>query len=308
LSQGGARSEGSETPLVFVCGGARLVGILSEPERLLCRTGLLIVVGGPQYRAGSHRQFTLLARAAARRGIAALRFDYRGMGDSEGTPRSFDAVQEDLAAAVDTLLGHLPALCDVAIWGLCDAASAALIYAGRDARVRGLVLLNPWVYFPELADRARLRHYYLPRLFQRSLWAKIVAGRFRFHLSLRELVAALRSSPVLQRFARTVPDGRAGNARDQSPLARVQPAFVSDMLDGLRHFSGEVLVILSGQDQTADQFLYLVNDDPQWRALARQSRVCWRWLPEANHTFAAEVWRDEVAALTIAFLLGLRDG
>ncbi|MEO6566032.1 MAG: alpha/beta fold hydrolase, partial [Casimicrobiaceae bacterium] len=81
----------------------------------------MIVVGGPQYRVGSHRQFALLARALARVGIPALRFDYRGMGDSEGDRRSFDEIDADIAAAIDTLCREAH-LARVVLWGLCDGA------------------------------------------------------------------------------------------------------------------------------------------------------------------------------------------
>ncbi|HBZ05431.1 MAG TPA: hydrolase 1, exosortase A system-associated, partial [Massilia sp.] len=49
------------------CRGAWLYGIVSLPAAPHPR-GVLIVVGGPQYRAGSHRQFTLLARDLAAAG------------------------------------------------------------------------------------------------------------------------------------------------------------------------------------------------------------------------------------------------
>ena len=93
-----------ERALVFECGGARLLGILSLPAggAATATRGVLVVVGGPQYRAGSHRQFTLLARALAGDGVAVLRFDYRGMGDSEGAARSFDTVEDDLRAVTSS--------------------------------------------------------------------------------------------------------------------------------------------------------------------------------------------------------------
>src|SRR5258707_6492460 len=50
-----------EHAFMFDCEGESLVGILSGAG-LPAGRGVLIVVGGPQYRAGSHRQFTLLAR------------------------------------------------------------------------------------------------------------------------------------------------------------------------------------------------------------------------------------------------------
>ena len=70
---------GKESVLSFVCEGEPLVGILAEPDGTPAEVGVVIIVGGPQYRAGSHRQFTLLARHLAARGFAVLRFDYRSM-------------------------------------------------------------------------------------------------------------------------------------------------------------------------------------------------------------------------------------
>jgi hypothetical protein len=94
-----------ERALMFECGGETLVGVLAEPASP-AMVGVLIIVGGPQYRAGSHRQFVLLSRQLAATGVAAMRFDYRGMGDSTGSPSSFDDVSEDIAAAIDAGLGE----------------------------------------------------------------------------------------------------------------------------------------------------------------------------------------------------------
>ena len=59
------------------------------------RLGVIILIGGPQYRAGAHRQFVHLARSLADEGIACLRFDFRGMGDSSGEARTFRFVGND---------------------------------------------------------------------------------------------------------------------------------------------------------------------------------------------------------------------
>ena len=74
---------GTEQALSVECRGESLLGVLHLPitPRDL---GVIVVVGGPQYRAGSHRQFVLLARALADAGHAVLRLDVRGMGDSTG--------------------------------------------------------------------------------------------------------------------------------------------------------------------------------------------------------------------------------
>ncbi|MEO7495060.1 MAG: hydrolase 1, exosortase A system-associated, partial [Massilia sp.] len=154
-----------EKALSFACHGQQLIAIASLPATS-SRRGVLIVVGGPQYRVGSHRQFALLARSLAEQGIPAMRFDYRGMGDSEGPMRSFEDVNADLRAAVDHFLASAPDMNEVVIWGLCDAASAALFYAASDDRVCGMVLVNPWVRTSGGFAKATLKHYYIDRLLQ----------------------------------------------------------------------------------------------------------------------------------------------
>ena len=56
-----------ESAFVFVSRGQSLPAILAAPEAAR-NTGVLLVVGGPQYRVGSHRQFVLLSRALAAAG------------------------------------------------------------------------------------------------------------------------------------------------------------------------------------------------------------------------------------------------
>ena len=153
-----------EQALTFPCAGEWLTAILSPAAQCassLRTRGVLVVVGGPQYRAGSHRQFALLARALAAQGIPAMRFDYSGMGDSSGPARNFEDVDSDMRAAIDRFMAAVPGMREVVIWGLCDAASAALFYAQHDRRVAGLVLLNPWARTPDSHARATLKHYYV---------------------------------------------------------------------------------------------------------------------------------------------------
>ncbi|MGH8729150.1 MAG: hydrolase 1, exosortase A system-associated [Burkholderiales bacterium] len=269
----------------FACDGSWLTGIAHVPPNSSER-GVVIITGGPQYRVGSHRQFTLLARALAARNFPVLRFDYRGMGDSEGEPRSFERVDEDVRAAIDTLFAQVPALKEVALWGLCDAASAALFYAHRDARVTGVILLNPWVRTASGIARAYLRHYYLKRIFERALWRKMAKGEFKMGAALASFFNTLRA-----RF-------RSGDSEE----SRGALPFTQRMLEGLRSFRGRVLLILSGNDLTAAEFRDLTAQSPEWRELLQAPRVVRRELPEANHTFATGEWRAQVEDWTLEWL------
>lgn len=265
-----------ERALSFACEGDRLVGIVSLPSAAQPARGVLIVVGGPQYRAGSHRQFTLLARQLAAEGIAAMRFDYRGMGDSEGALRDFADVGADLRCALDAFFAAVPSLREVALCGLCDGASASVFYAADDARVRGLVLLNPWVRTEQGAARATLQHYYGARLASGAFWRKLLSGQFKPR-------AALASAFGLLRQAKSGPQDAGASLPER-------------MYRRLSAFRGRVLVVLSGADLTAQEFAGLAQSSAPWRTLLADGRVTRHELPGADHTFSQRAWQDEAAA------------
>ncbi|MEO8418093.1 MAG: hydrolase 1, exosortase A system-associated [Methylophilaceae bacterium] len=280
----------AEQAIVFNCADCRLLGIATLPETL-SETGVLIVTGGPQYRAGSHRQFTLLARQLAGQGIASLRFDYRGMGDSEGDMRNFEVVNNDILAAIDALLKHVPELRRVAILGLCDAASAALYYAHTDPRVGGLILLNPWVHTEASASRARLKHYYLSRLMQYSFWTKLLSGKVMLSNSVGDLTKSAQGAVTKASYAPMPADPRHGG-----------PGYIERMFDGLKRFQGNVLFILSGNDLTAQEFIALTQQDKRWKKLYHSPKISREILKKANHTFSTSTWRDMVADQSASWL------
>ena len=270
--------------LTFACHGAWLYGVASVPETP-ARRGVLIVVGGPQYRAGSHRQFVLLARQLAAAGVPAMRFDYRGMGDSEGDPRDFTSVGDDVQAALDKFFAAVPGMTEVALWGLCDGASAPLCQPGLDPRVTGLVLLNPWARTEHSIAKTTLKRYYRARLLEAGLWRKILQGQFDYASAARSF-AALAGAALGLRRARP-----AAVAPASLPLPE-------RMCAGLERFRGQVLLIVSGADLTGQEFSDMAAASPAWRRLLGAARVTRRDLPGADHTFSRRAWRDQVALWT----------
>lgn len=273
-----------EDAFFFDCEGAPLLGITHVPPRP-STLGVVIMVGGPQYRVGSHRQFVLLSRALASSGFATLRFDYRGMGDSGGEYRGFDHAASDLRAAIDAFYRRLPGLQGVVLWGLCDAASAAACYCAEDSRVRALVLANPWVRSEAGQARALLNHYYRRRFFDPQFWRKLASGRGKIFASLREL---------------------AGNVlRARQATAPAPSGLPARMLRGLVRSGRPTLFILSGNDLVATEFRALASGSPHWRALFASPQVRLEIREDADHTFSCAAWRDEVAELTRAWMLDL---
>ena len=275
----------TEEATSFACAGERLAGILSQPDTP-AQTGVIVVVGGPQYRAGSHRQFVLLARALADAGFAVLRFDYRGMGDSEGQPRQFDAVSADIAAAIDALQQHVASVRRVVLWGLCDGASAALLYCfeSSDPRVTGLCLLNPWVRSEASLARTQIKHYYTQRLMQKAFWQKLLSGRMAL-AALSDLTDNIRLSTSGSGWLR---------AEKQS--------FQQSMALGWQRFDGPILLLLSGDDYVAKEFLEYVNTDAAWKDTWAHAHLQRHSLPGVDHTCSSAASRQWVEQLTLDWL------
>lgn len=272
-----------ETAVVLHCEGEELIGITATPYSAAPKPiGVVIVVGGPQYRAGSHRQFTLLSRHAAGAGYCTLRFDVRGMGDSSGAARTFEDIAADIRIAVDRLMADHPQLHGVALWGLCDAASAAMMYAPTDARVLGLALVNPWARGEQTFAQAQLKYYYVRRLLSADFWRKLVSGRF----SARQASRDLRDN-----IGRATFSARAsGND------------YRSRMVEGMLGFNGSTLLVIAGQDLTAAEFQLYVDSNTSLQGRLARSDVRRVEVLEADHTFSRAAWQQRLETSTLDWL------
>lgn len=269
-----------EQAMVFACGDDNLVGILATPETPR-RRGVIVIVGGPQYRAGSHRQFTLLARRLAGAGYPTFRFDYRGMGDSTGTPRDFDSIDVDIRAAIRTFRESAPGVEEIVLWALCDGAAATMMFAERDEGVAGMVILNPWVSTTTTRARAHVRFYYPRRVLQREFWTKLASGK-------------LRAGAVLSTLA--------SNLRQARSTGAPHADFMTRMRQGLARFSGPTLLVLSGNDLVARELPELAAMDPGWRDALADPRVRQVVIPDADHTFSRRPWTRAVEEHTVDWL------
>lgn len=277
-------AESREYALVRDCGGGRCIALVHPAAVAGQRVGVVIVVGGPQYRAGSHRQFVLTARALASAGFPVLRFDYRGIGDSDGEQRTFESVHEDIRLAVDTLVQEC-GVSQVVLYGLCDAASAVLMYCLDDARVAGLIVLNPWVRTVQGEASAQLWHYYPRRILQRSFWAKLFQGNLPVVRAVAGLFGTVRRSQAV-------------------PGAAVAPreSFIARMLKGCTSFRGQILLLISGRDLTAAEFEDLCKRSDRWNRATRRGGVEIQRLDQADHTFSTRSDLERANALCVDWL------
>ena len=291
----------NEKPLVIESTGQPLVGML-HPAPGKQELGVLVMVaGGPQYRIGGHRQLVLWARKFASRGFPVFRFDFSGMGDSYGEYLEFENTEEDIRAALDRFFAETPSLKQVVLWGECNACSASLFFAHKDPRVKGIVMLNPWVRTEQGQAKAVVKHYYLNRLTQRSFWAKVLGLKF-------DLVGSIRSALQMIATARGQTAANPGRAKPDAKVA-VDPRPLPDrMFDGLSRFKGRIMLVMSGRDMVSKEFDDLLQAVPAWHDQLASCALVRHDLEYADHTFSTGEWRNQVAEWGIEWLSGFSPG
>ncbi|HMO46583.1 MAG TPA: hydrolase 1, exosortase A system-associated [Rubrivivax sp.] len=292
--EAGRADAATEQPLTFDCRGEQLVGVLHRAPVPARRGAIIVIAGGPQYRAGAHRQFVQLARRLAAEGCAVLRFDQRGMGDSTGTYQGFEHIGDDIAAAIDALRSACPEMQRLLLVGECNSASDILFYAWRDRRVTEVALTNPWVRTPEGQAQVIVKTYYLDRLRSREFWALVFSGKFELRRSLRSLAEVLRDYWRGRRML-----SRSGSAPQDAFDTLPLPLRTAE---GLRRFGGPALVLMSGHDYIAREFDEITRITPAWSGLLDSGQVRRVDIDGADHTFSKQVWKTAMVEAIVDWM------
>jgi len=119
----------------------RLEAILEEPPDV--RAAVVFAHPHPQYGGTMHTKVVYQgAKAFARIGCAVLRFNFRGVGTSEGAWDDGRGEMDDFRAALDVMRSRYP---DVPLWvaGMSFGAWIALTAGADDDRVTTLVGVAP---------------------------------------------------------------------------------------------------------------------------------------------------------------------
>ncbi|KPL67476.1 esterase [Erythrobacter sp. SG61-1L] len=224
--------------LTFTCEEARLTGTLDDAPGT---TGLLIVTGGNETRAGAFSGQAHLATRIAAETYPVFRFDRRGVGDSEGENGGFLSSAPDIAAALAAFRQAAPQITRIVGFGNCDGASALMLACG--AGLNALVLANPWTI--EADDGApppeAIRARYSEKLRNPKEIARLLTGKVSLRKLLRGIGQALRPRPA--------------------PTTLAQ-----DVAAGLAAFHGPAMILLAERDRTAQIFAASWdNGDPRIR-------------------------------------------
>jgi alpha/beta superfamily hydrolase len=207
-----------ETPIVVDGPGGRLFGIVTRPAAgpSAPLSGVFLNAGAVR-RIGPNRIWVDTARRWAARGVATLRLDLEGIGDSDGDEERYrdvaqfyvrDDVADQIRGAIDALVhrGHGPR---IVLAGLCAGGFWAFRGADLDARVSAALLLNPGAldWYPDLVESRQAAR--LHRLRQLAWWRRILSGGVPFE-RMRTTAGAVARHAVraLTKLPRRIVSGR----------------------------------------------------------------------------------------------------
>jgi len=280
----------------FESGGRRLVGVLClpDPGPGTANPAVLVVHGWGSYRSGPHRMLVELCRTLARRGLAVLRFDLSGRGDSAGAywKTDLDTMIADAVAAAGFLAGRVGTE-KLAAVGLCSGANVALGAATVEPRLGAVCALSTLPFQKQRREsqraaraKATLRELVLTA-FRPATWRRLLRGEVALGRILRRLFLGEGGRSARVRKA----DGGQRNLKDSE----------RDIQAELAGYRGRLLFVygaadaegLSGWRGVLEPFLTRSGVDH------RQVEV-----PGANHDYHGLAAKRRAIDAAVEFLAG----
>ena len=154
----------SQTRVRFSASGIVLEGIFEKPKGETSFPAVVVCHPHPLYGGDMYNNVvSVICQALGQESIATLRFNFRGVGQSEGNHEEGIGEQEDVRAA----LGFLESSVGVdrgriGLVGYSFGSRVAMPVALQDSRVRAVALVSP---FLDDADWQKLKTYSVPKLF-----------------------------------------------------------------------------------------------------------------------------------------------
>jgi pimeloyl-ACP methyl ester carboxylesterase len=292
-----------ETPIRFG-DGDRLYGILCEP-RDGTRSGATVIMLSTAYEraSGWGRITTLAAREFAAKGIASLRFDPANVADSPalaGAPPQIiysEAQHQDADAAISFIESR--GLGPTILTGRCSGAYLAFRTAARDARVKGMVVVNAYTLFWDpkqsidewLQFSPQQLSSYGAKVLKLETWKKILRGDVNLPY------AALNTF----RFIRKRVLEFAGPLTARLPSLSREGREVHNALRAIQAHEADLLLMYRDNDVGLHHFSYHFGSDGG--KLSKYSNARLVLVPDADRNMtkahARAVYRGEILDMAI---------
>jgi uncharacterized protein len=289
----------------FACEGYQLRGSLHRPPTAMeGDTAIVILNQGPLDRSGAHRLSVNCARRWASHGFPVLRFDARGVGDSEGDwsiPEDgapikllYKNIEEgawtlDTRAAVDHVCATT-SVRNVVLAGVCGGAVSALHAAADHPAVVGVIMVGmpvrPWgdigidsIVASQVEQEAK---GYVKKLGKLEAWRRFFTGESDYRLLWG----------IGSRYIRSRMFGEREDDQLTALNASMLKSFRAVQASGKR-----MLFVFPANDylwvEFRDLFLSRFKDKPPFDL---------HIIPDANHTFTEVAWQEQLFSILESWL------
>lgn len=255
--------------------GKTVRGIYTCPEDSAPRRAVLFLGGWSGDRQGPHRLFTLYARRLAARGIASLRIDYLGRGESD-LSHSETGIRLMAANGADALelLARESGLASADLVAICSGCKVAITIATLSRRVRDMVLLSAEAMGSLRSKGTNSRKTasallsYLRKLTRPETWKKILTGRVNTSMVGKALASHETRSA----------DEAASEDRT---------------LSAFRKFRGAITFVYGGSDPDA------APSSAAYRRFCGRHGItsAFHTVPHAGHSYYGLDWTEELLAV-----------
>ena len=292
--------------------GQKLFGIVHFPDSDEPRPIPIILLSpGIKNRVAPHRLYVKLARHLSAMGFMVLRFDFSGLGDSEGNVDEsmvadfYGTVQmgryvQDTCAAMDWMQEEFK-VSRFILGGLCGGAITGLLTGAHDQRVASLFGFG----IPVILDSAHIdptkyltagelnmwRKGYLSKLTDLRSWWRLIT----FKSNYRVIIKALAGSPKTEKTP-PVPATTVGSKQTTNFNPLFPNAFESMVS------SRKVLLIFSEADRLYWIFQEKFAQDYNERIQDYHDNFEVYLAKDANHVFSFSEWQQDMIQQIFSWL------
>lgn len=289
--------------------GHRLFGMIHRPVKPCASSAAIILLSpGVKMRVAPHRLYLDMAERFAALGYPVLRFDFYGLGDSEGEAEEeyladlYGAVQvgryiDDTIAAMDWMQRTYGTQKFI-ISGLCGGAITGLLTAVRDQRISCLlglaipvILDGTHIDFAKYMTDAQLRGTrdgYVRKLWDLGAWRSWV--RFlTFQSDYRLIFRSLLKPLLVNRGTSSAPQLTGQSEERDNTNPYFAPAFFN-MVSSSRH----VYLIFAGSDRLLWEYETKFVERNRAKLESCKSWYEIHVTKDANHIFSFREWEEDM--------------
>lgn len=299
------RGPGYREDMVRFGPNGQLAGVLCEPERPLFRAppAVLITNAGGIHHVGWGRMGVDQARALAAAGIASLRMDFSGIGDSRADFDNADVDYYEPATREEVMLGvgvlKARGYDRLIVAGACAGAYQAFHAALEDARVDGLVLVNQLCFIWDRQHAMPLAAWKRAKAFDMAVKARAAdesladLARLRARVTAKAMTVAKTGARSLLALARDIGQRLATPSEAETR----GDAVVAGWFEQLSRRGVRVAMVQGETDGSREELRHYMGPDGE-RAVALPG-VSLTILPQADHTLTQRPAREALTRLII---------